>query len=138
MDVDNFVGSWRLVSQHSLYPDGRTFPSRGDGADGILMYDANGMMAVQLVRTDQHAALFRNIATLDTSLKGFLAYFGWYEVVESAQEVHHYVQRSSYPGFVGRTLIRTYRFEADRLVLTAKSPTDESVRELAWARIQPT
>jgi len=135
MSRAQFIGAWRLVSQHSRYPDGRVVPSRGEGVDGVIMYDAAGMMSVQLLRTDTHAASFRDLSTLETALQGFLAYFGTYSVDERGQVISHYVLRSSYPGFVGRTLTRVYTFEQDRLTLTAPSPADDSIRELIWQRI---
>ena len=34
-----FVGTWKLVSQHMLFPDGKRELARGENPDGILMYD---------------------------------------------------------------------------------------------------
>ena len=130
-----FVGTWRLVSQHSLYPDGSTEPSRGDGADGIIMYDAAGNMAVQLMRTDETAREFTNLAELRTAMQGFLAYYGRYEVDESAGVVRHFVTGSSYFGFRGTTQVRQFEFSGDTLTLKAKSSFDDSLRLLVWRRV---
>ena len=134
-----FVGSWRLVSQHSLYPDGRTEPSRGDKADGIIQYDAAGNMAVQLMRTDDRATDFTDMAALETAMQGFLAYYGRYEVDEPKDEttgvVRHFVTGSSYFGFRNTVQVRHYEFAGDTLTLKANSSFDDSVRLLVWQRV---
>ena len=129
-----FVGTWLLVSQHSVYPDGTTRPSRGENAAGILMYDRGGNMAVQLMRTDEHATEYTDLSTLKTAMQGFLAYYGRYEVDEEAQIVRHYVIGSSYFDYRGSTQIRRYTFEDDTLTLEAKSSFDDSTRVLIWRR----
>lgn len=134
-----FVGTWRLVSQHSLYPDGRTEPSRGDNPDGIIIYDAAGNVAVQLMRTDEHATDFTDMTEMRTAMQGFLAYYGRYEVDEPQDErtgvVRHYVTGSSYFGFRNTVQVRRYEFSGDTLTLKAKSPFDDSMRLLVWRRI---
>jgi hypothetical protein len=130
-----FVGTWRLVSQHSLYPDGTTKPSRGDNADGVIMYDQADNMAVQLMRTDEHATEFTDLADLKTAMQGFLAYYGRYEVDEAESIVRHYITGSSYFGWRGTTQLRHYEFSGDTLILKAKSSFDDSTRLLVWRRV---
>jgi hypothetical protein len=134
-----FVGSWKLLSQHSLYPDGRVEPSRGDNAEGIIMYDAAGNMAVQLMRTDERATAFTDLADLKTAMQGYLAYYGHYEVEEPADAgsgvVRHFVTGSSFFGFRNTTQVREYEFAGDTLTLKAKSSFDDSTRLLVWQRI---
>jgi hypothetical protein len=134
-----FAGTWRLVSQHSLYPDGRTVPSRGDNADGIIIYDAAGNMAVQLMRTDESATAYTDMADLQSAMQGFLAYYGRYEVEEPQDEkvgvVRHFVTGSSYFAYRGTVQLRHYEFSGDTLTLKAKSSFDESTRVLVWKRV---
>lgn len=134
-----FAGSWRLVSQHSLYPDGRTEPSRGDNAEGMIMYDAAGNMAVQLMRTDGRAAEFTDLSALETAMQGYLAYYGRYEVDAPQDErqgvVRHFVTGASYFGFRNTVQVRHYEFSGDTLTLKAKSSFDDSIRLLVWQRI---
>jgi hypothetical protein len=112
-----FAGTWRLVSQHSLYPDGRREPSRGENADGIIMYDTAGNMAVQLMRTDEDARKFTDLADLQTAMQGFLAYYGRYEVDAPQDErvgvVRHFVTGASYFGFRNTVQVREYEFSGD-------------------------
>src|SRR4051794_126938 len=90
-----FAGTWRLVSQHALYPDGRIELARGENPDGIIMYDTAGNIAVQLMRTDERAAEFSDMLDLEKALQGFLAYYGRYEVDEGACIIRHFVTGSS-------------------------------------------
>lgn len=133
--MDNpFVGTWLLVSQHSRYPDGSKRPSRGDNAAGILMYDRDGNMAVQLMRTDEHARKYTDLAALETAMEGFHAYFGRYEVDDKEQIVRHYVTGSGFFDYRGSVQVRRYSFEGDTLTLEAKSPFDDTTRVLVWRR----
>jgi hypothetical protein len=131
-----FVGTWRLVSQHTHFPDGRVVPSRGDGALGILMYDAQGNMAVQLMRTDDQAADYTDLTDLATAMEGYLGYFGTYQVDEAAQVITHRVLGASFVGYRRSLQRRTFEFsEPDTLTLTAAVPRDGSVRVLVWRRV---
>ena len=57
--------------------------------------------------------------------------FGTFDVDESTTTVTHHVQASLVPSWVGTDLRRTYRFEGNRLHLTAVT---SSVVELTWER----
>jgi hypothetical protein len=134
-----FVGSWRLVSQHSLYADGSVVPSRGENAEGIIMYDAAGNMAVQLMRTDARAPDFTDLAALETAMQGYLAYYGRYEVEEPQDAtrgvVRHFVTGASYFGYRNTVQVRHYEFAGDTLTLKAEAAFDNSTRLLVWRRV---
>jgi len=129
-----FVGTWLLVSQHTVFADGASRPSRGENASGILMYDSSGYMAVQLMRTDEQARLFFDLRDFETAMQGFHAYFGRYEVDEAQRIVRHFVEGSGYFDYRGTTQVRHYAFNGDTLTLRAQSPDDDSTRVLVWRR----
>ena len=129
-----FPGTWLLVSQHSLYPDGRREPSRGENPAGILMYDLAGNMAVQLARTDARAGEFTDLSSLETAMQGSLAYFGRYEVDAAHGIVYHHIVGASYPAYCNTTQTRRYTFAGDTLTLEARSAFDDSTRILVWRR----
>ncbi|MBX3065766.1 MAG: lipocalin-like domain-containing protein [Anaerolineae bacterium] len=131
-----FVGTWHLVSQHSHFPDGRIEPSRGEGAIGVLMYDADGNVSVQLMRTDARAAEFTDLRTVETAFEGYLGYFGTYEVDQVAGVVNHRVLGASYPAFRGTIQRRQFRFESNgnSLILEAAIPADKTIRVLVWRK----
>jgi hypothetical protein len=131
-----FVGTWQLVSQQTLYPDGTTVPSRGENAMGVIMYDQAGNMAVQLMRTDEHATDYTDMTDLKSAMAGFLSYFGRYEVDEEQHKVQHHILGASYFGYRGTTQTRTYEFSGNELILQAQSPLDNSTRVLRWRRAE--
>ncbi len=66
-------------------------------------------------------------------LTGFTAYFGTFDIDESARTVIHHVQCALIPSWVGTDLRRTYEFSgANQLTLTAAS--DQAVTRLVWQR----
>lgn len=131
-----FVGTWKLVSQHTHFPDGRIEASRGEGAIGVLMYDAAGNMAVQLARTDDHWDEYSDMRELTTAMDGYLGYFGTYEVDATTQTVTHRVRGSSFFGYRNSLQRRHYDFtDTDQtLTLMAASPRDGTKRVLIWQR----
>jgi hypothetical protein len=130
-----FVGTWRLISQHTRLPDGTMTPSRGDAPSGVIMYDVYGNMAVQLMRTDNHVTEFTDLMLLETAMRGFHAYFGTYEVDEAEGVVRHHVIGAGYPDYRGTIQVRQFSFEGDTLTLQAPTPGEESMRVLLWQRV---
>jgi Lipocalin-like domain len=137
MTTTAFIGTWRLVSQHTHAADGSRTPSRGDGALGLLMYDAFGNMAVQLLRTDELRDRFTDLRSLETAMEGYLGYFGTYEVDAASLIVTHRVYGASFFGYRRSLQRRIYAFsEGDSiLTLTAAVPKDGSTRVLVWQRV---
>jgi len=66
-------------------------------------------------------------------LNGFMAYFGTFDVDESAHTVIHHVQGALIPSWVRSDQRRQFEFlSANRLVLIASS--DQSSNRLVWER----
>jgi hypothetical protein len=128
------VGTWLLVSQHTLYPDGHTEPTRGDNPQGILMYDALGNISVQLMRTDDRAGSYTDLADFNTAMEGYHAYFGRYEIDEEHRIVIHHVIGSAYMDYRGSDQVRHYELIGDILTLTVKATSDGTQRILVWRR----
>jgi hypothetical protein len=134
-DAEQFVGTWQLVSQHTVFLDGQAEPSRGEGALGVLMYDAHGNMAVQLTRSDARAADFTDMSSFEHAMEGYLGYFGRYEVDEQQGVIRHRVIGASYVGYRGSIQRRFYHFHGDKLTLKGINPADGTTRVLVWKRI---
>lgn len=97
-------------------------------------------MAVQLMRTDEHAAAYTDLTDLQTAMEGYLGYFGTYAVDETAGTITHYVAGASFVGYRDSVQHRAFAFsdDGDSLQLTAQSPVDGSQRVLLWARVAGT
>ena len=121
---ERLIGSWRLVSYETTDPAGRKGKPYGN-AVGRISYDANGNMAGQVMRPDR--------ADVETS-RGYIAYFGTYEVAADGRSVAHHVQGSLNPAWVGGDQIRQLRFEGDRLILSTETRKQgvPLTHELTW------
>jgi hypothetical protein len=131
--VSPFVGTWLLVSQHTIYPDGRVEITRGANPRGVLMYDALGNMSVHLMRTDSDAEHYTDMTSFEVAMEGYHAYFGTYTVSENEGIVRHTVLGAAYPPYRGSVQERHYAFDGDHLTLTVHA-TDGTQRVIAWVR----
>ncbi|MBI3471134.1 MAG: lipocalin-like domain-containing protein, partial [Candidatus Solibacter usitatus] len=99
----------------------------GAQALGRISYDAGGRMSAQLMRPD------RANSPLE-AYQGYAAYFGTYDVDETAHTVIHHVEASLFPGWIGTNLKRAFEFSGNRLILTAVSREDTLT--LVWERLE--
>jgi hypothetical protein len=137
---DRFIGVWRLISCKGKSKDGRTDYPYGEKPVGRITYDKAGRMSAQLMRPGRRSTVGPGVSLIDgnasgeeirEAVNGFIAYFGTFDVDESSQTVIHHVQACLIPSWVGTDLKRAYRFNANRLVLTAVTT---SVLVLIWER----
>ena len=133
MDNSAFVGAWHLVSETEQGADGVTIFPRGENPPGLLMYQADGWMSVQLMRRD-HTGDLRD---LSTALDQYLGYYGRYTVDHAAQTVTHHLESCSYPAWIGTDLVRRFQFSGNRLSLMARFVRDGQAveRVLVWERV---
>ena len=125
-----FFGAWRYVGSTV---DGKPRPGRGAHPKGIIYYDPNGHMVVQ-VAPDRGRTKAGSVPTPEeaqAALADYIAYFGTYTIDERARTVTHHRQGSVQPGDVA-DLVRGYEFAGDRLILRPPGPTHEVV----WERIK--
>lgn len=142
MTARTLIGTWALVSSEWRRADGRHANPFGDGATGILTYDAGGYMSAQIVRAGRPAPAPGAPLTIDAAMAsgvpGIVAYFGTYEADEAAGVVVHHVIASAYPAWAGREQRRRYSFEGSRLTLSADLETSDGVAVAAsttWERV---
>jgi hypothetical protein len=136
------IGTWALVSTEWKRADGKHANPFGPGAVGILTYDAAGYMAAQVMRAerppvpDTHA---RDIdAAMASAFAGYIAYFGTYEIDETASVVRHRVTASAFPAWVGGEHQRRFSFDGDRLTLSDDVTASDGVAVEAsttWQRV---
>lgn len=131
------LGMWKLV--HSVEIDAAKNQHYPFGVDaiGYIVYDAAGKMAVQISRAARqafHSKVFKGATATEalTLSQDYLAYFGGYEVDVESQVVHHRIEGSLFPNYIGQTLSRRYHFYDDFLSL---KPIDGTDREILWQKI---
>jgi len=138
-----FVGTWSLVSIHYVEKDGRKVEPFGPGAEGMLVFDAGGSFATQVMAANRprFASNNRMIGTPEENKavsQGVVAYFGTYTVDESNHVVTLHIEQSSFPNWNGTDQQRRFAFTADELRYTAASSTANPAEsaELVWKRVR--
>ena len=137
-----FVGTWRLISRTVIH-DGKPVKDvvLGDHPIGYIMYDANGHMAVQIMRTDRTGNMdCSNVppASSPSACDGYIAYFGTYTLDEINRTVTHHIEGTVFARDVGKKQLRHYEFSGNELRLSVL-PTQpgEDTYVLRWQRVAP-
>lgn len=130
--VREFVGTWALLSIEALDESGDWGPwsnPLGGRPSGVLMYDDNGNMAVQI--TSEPRSLVTPPDWPDIT-HGYVAYYGRYEVDAAERTVTHHRTHHINPTVGQHSVVRDFRFDGDRLTLTV---APERAVRLTWARV---
>lgn len=116
------VGVWKLVS----YEFGTTHPMGRDPV-GLLIYGADGHMSLQIMRPDRPKFQTAGgkeggydsgtAAEAMSAFRGYIAYFGTYEVDEKGKFVTHHIEGSLFPNWVRRDQIEISKLDDDRLTI---------------------
>ena len=100
------IGTWALVSNSSVTPDGKRTHTFGPAPIGTLMFDSNGRFTVVTMRSDlpKFAGKGFRDGTPDeykTVGQGMLVTFGKYSVSEADKTITTDIEGSSFPNLVG-------------------------------------
>jgi hypothetical protein len=133
-------GQWNLLAWRRVTGDGAVSYPFGEKASGMLVYTASGGMIVQMTAAgrqplDTNDPIGGKVEDRAKAYSGCLAYFGRYEV--KGEEVHHFIDGSLYPNWIGADQGRPFELTDDRLVL--RTPPVEIdgvtvVNEMSWVR----
>ncbi|MBJ7336867.1 lipocalin-like domain-containing protein [Mycolicibacterium sp.] len=144
MTRDEILGAWTLAS-YTAESDGDASEPLGADPVGIIMYTPDGYMSAQLMRRDR-PAYDRAItgggtpAQMAGAASGYLCYSGPFALDEAADVVHHHVEVSLLPNWVGGVQVRQARMNGDVLTLSAEVTSRRGVSSkhvLVWHRAQP-
>ncbi len=122
MTQNKLLGTWILKGSEFRRSDGQVVYPFGKDAKGLIVYNANGYFAAQLmnVHRPNFAVNDRDKGTpeeLKAAFEGYLGYYGKYEIDEPQARVTHRVLGSSFPNWEGGDQIRFYEFDGDHLTL---------------------
>jgi len=142
---ERLVGSWRLISYEVRDTDGELvgYPL-GEDATGSLIYTADGLMSVQVMRPDRPLYRAGGIgdgtdAESAAAARGYVAYAGPYRV-EGDSVVVHEPEVSLFPNWVHATVVREVVLAEPRLELTTPKPLPFGGQELTavllWERVK--
>jgi hypothetical protein len=132
------VGTWKLVSASSTTSTGeRNDTPYGLSPAGFLTYTEDGRVSA-LISYGGRKSLSIGGGTQEEqaeAFKTFLAYAGRYAL--SGDKVTHYIEVSSIQNYVNKELVRSIKFEDDRIILvTPPTPVNGKIQtiELIWQR----
>ena len=130
-----FIGMWKLVS----IVDSQGQPTRGSQPVGFIVYDASGIMTVQIMSSTPRPKYAGAAPTPDeakAALTGYTAYFGTWTVDERAGTVTHHLTGSINPSNTGNDNVRKYQFgPGERVTLIPIAPVNSGTR-LTWERVK--
>ena len=134
-ETGNFIGTWRLLGFEDRQPNGEVNFPYGQHPVGLLIYDAHGNMAVQIMSRERQPLPANDYSKIDAekvkeAVAGFTAFFGKYEVDEERQVIIHQVEGHVLPGSVGKELPRAFEFSDDQLILKPSAN-----RRVIWQRV---
>lgn len=140
--VEALIGSWQLRT-YDLRTADDVIISRplGDDPHGLLLYTADGRMAVFHARRGRETPAARSWAAVESEDRaaaslGFDSYAGRYEWL--GDRVVHQVEISLLPSWIGARLVRLARLDGDTLTLRAdRMPADRATPVLVWERSDP-
>jgi hypothetical protein len=140
------VGQWELTTFVIPDSDGVTHPWWDDKPAGFIVYTADGFMSAQLYDTRRAAIGVRwdsaSAEAARTHFAGLTTYYGTYVLDTLAHTVTHSVEGAMAPDWVGRKLVRSYRFitpnEVELRVITDANGRPTSIGPiLVWRRADP-
>jgi hypothetical protein len=135
------VGTWNLVSFYAQGPSGKTSYPFGRKAQGRLIYEANGRMAVQLMNPDRPRfasgdLLLTSEAEVRAAFDGYAAYYGSYSLDQGQGILVHHIEAAHLPNWVGTDQVRHFELQGNRLTLKGDLERGgQEVVSLVWERL---
>jgi hypothetical protein len=139
------TGTWRLLSVETIRPNGEILTEwMGRNPTGLIIYHANGLVAVQIMREPRPkfqsgSRLEATTEEIKAAYLGYYAYWGKYTINVPDNTIVHNVEASLWPEEVGIANKRYFAFDGSRLVLTTtpfRRAGEERRNRLVWERIQ--
>jgi len=136
---DKLVGTWKLVSASSKTSTGeRSDSPYGARPMGLLTYTTDGRVTA-LISYGGRKSLSVGGGTLEEQADAFKTFFGYAgRYTFSGDTVTHTVEVSSIQNYVDKDLVRSVRFETDRIILvTPPTWVNGKIQtvELTWQRL---
>ncbi len=103
---DQLVGTWRLLIDDRVNPDGTQTPNFGPNPNGLLMFDGSGHYSFVIARSNlpKFKSNSRTEGTVDENkavVGGSIAHFGTYAVDEAGHTLTLHIEGSTYPNWEG-------------------------------------
>lgn len=144
VDLEEFlVGGWTLLGWRIEYADGRISWPFGDGAQGQILYTADGCMSATISAANRSALSEQNVRNvpLAEQAEAFASYFHYAGRwrIDGANVVHQ-VELGLNPGFPGSLQIRRVEIiDTSRMILSAEEPLSDGTQRrhaIEWQRVE--
>jgi len=137
--IDDFVGTWKLVSIDTRKEDGSLH--RSGKRKGYIVYSPDGYMSVAFMKEGRSEFTAGDIrgGTVEEKIEafnGYISYSGPYEVTEDS--VYHNIEVSLLPNWIGEKQRRFYEFNGKRLTLSTPLQLVGGMQlssHLVWERV---
>ena len=118
----SIAGTWKLIAYEDHLPEGQIEYPFGKHPVGLLIYDTNGYMAIQIMKTPHPKVASGDDEKITTEEKmslfdSYVAYFGRYTVDWKKQIVTHNVEGDLADVYIGTAQERPFELKGDRLSL---------------------
>jgi len=140
--IPNLAGSWKLISFHSKDSSGQTTYPFGKDAQGRLIYEPDGRLAVQLMnpnrpRFQSDDPMVTSETEVRAAFDGYTAYYGTYSVNPDEKTIVHHIEASLLPNWVGTDQLRHFEFDGKYLTLKGDLLLGgvQGVVSLVWQRL---
>jgi hypothetical protein len=133
------VGTWTMVSNVNMRPDGSRFEALGPNPRGVFILDANGHFALTVIgeARQKFASNSRLEGTADenkSAVHGAIAYFGTYTVNEADHTLTFHIERCTFPNWDGTEQKRLVTVTGDEMKYTNTAASGGGKAELVWKR----
>lgn len=140
---EKLVGSWSLVSVDNVYPDNSRVHPYGENPKGLLIFDANGNYAVQILKAVRSKIVSgdkNNCTAIENAriVQESNSHFGKYEMDQDHKIIVFKIESASFPNWEGTTQKRTYICTENELkyVVTNTTQGGQSViAEVVWRKL---
>jgi len=140
---EKFIGTWKLLSWKIEQAGELIDSSFGPNPAGWIMYQRDGRMSVNIMRSDRSKFASNNLTEatseeIKSGFEGYFSYCGSYDVNVPKGFIIHHLELSAFPNWVGTDQKRYFEFSGDRLTLKTPPLTlsgRDQVHRLIWERL---
>ena len=136
------IGTWKLISFEIRKSDGGIAYPFGENAQGSISYTECRRVSVQVMCPDRPQftsgdQMKGTSEEIEANYKGFISYYGFYELDSENGFVVHHVEGSLFPNWEGHVQTRFFELSDNRLRLSTPPILwggGEVVATLLWER----
>jgi hypothetical protein len=139
---EQLPGTWTVVSQYTVAPDGKREEPYGAKPIGSLMFDPNGRFSYVLFNPDRpkFASRDKNNGTpaeYKAAVDGGQAYFGAYTVNDTGDRIAYHIEGSLEPSWIGTVRnAANVTLLGDELKYNATTPATGVTAYQVWKRVK--